>query len=426
MVKVRVASTFVVLVVAAVIGAGAASFERGPYSGAPGNDGVTISWVSAPTVPARIEYEVRAEYEITGAMTLSVPVPPLGEDPAVTTTHAKLSGLLPSTDYVYRVVLTEEEAETASPVGAFSTAPLPGEDVSFAVLADTQLQSEGTNRLKLVGDAIAKDETPFDFILHAGDLVESPIGDYWPHWFASFEAMLLRAPFLPVLGNHERNHRTYYEAFVLPPGGGRDDEQWWALHWGDVVVVGLDTNVSRVADYYAQQDWAREHLSGPEPHKFVIFHHPVFSSDALHGSGYSYDVIYHPIFLECGVDVVFNGHAHNYERLERDGIVYLVLGGGGATPRALAEEHVPESIRAIDGNYFYARVEIVDGVIDVDVISVGREPVDGGRLTVRTRRLDAFTPGVPETATFRSHWIWLAVAAIGGLAALVVSRLVSD
>jgi hypothetical protein len=26
------------------------------------------------------------------------------------------------------------------------------------------------------------------------------------------------------------------------------------------------------------------------------------------------------------------GHIHNYERLERDGVVYLVSGGGGAAP----------------------------------------------------------------------------------------------
>jgi hypothetical protein len=30
--------------------------------------------------------------------------------------------------------------------------------------------------------------------------------------------------------------------------------------------------------------------------------------------------------------VVSAGHIHNYERLERDGVVYLVSGGGGAAP----------------------------------------------------------------------------------------------
>jgi predicted phosphodiesterase len=403
------------------------TFVHGPYSGAPSEDSVTISWLCSPPVPARIEYGPRVAFSAQGALPYSLAVPATAEDPRYPTTHVLLGGLLPTTEYVYRVVLIEEDVETESPIGSFRTEPDPGEPVSFAVIADTQWQWEGTDRLELVGDAIASDPTPFDFVLHAGDVVESPSSYYWDHWFSSFDEMLLRSPFLPVLGNHERNHRSYYDAFSLPPGAGKNDEQWWALHWGDVVVVGLDTNVSRVADYHAQQDWAREHLSGPESHKFVIFHHPVFSSDAFHGSGYSYDLIYHPIFVEHGVDIVFNGHAHNYERLERDGIVYLVLGGGGATPRALAEEHVTESVRAIEGHYFYARVEMVDGTIDVDIISVAREPVDGGKLTIRTRRLDAFTPGVTGTVVLRSPpWVWLAVAAVGGLVALLVSRLVSE
>ena len=367
-----------------------ATFVHGPYSGAPSDDRVTISWLCSPSVPARIEYGPRVAFSKQGALPYSLVVSATAEDPRYPTTHALLGGLLPMTEYVYRVVLIDEEGETESQIGSFRTEPGPGEPVSFAVLADTQRQLEGTNVLELVGDAIAADPTAFDFVLHAGDVVESPSSYYWDHWFSSFDEMLLRSPFLPVPGNHERNHRSYYDAFSLPPGAGKDDEQWWAFHWGDVVVVGLDTNVSRVADYHAQQDWAREHLSGPEPHKFVIFHHPVFSSDALHGSGYSYDLIYHPIFVEHEVDIVFNGHAHNYERIERDGIVYLVVGGGGATPRPLAEEHVDGSIVAAEGHHFYARVMTSVKGISVDIVSVAKQ-TNGAVSPTPDLLIDAFT-----------------------------------
>ena len=33
--------------------------------------------------------------------------------------------------------------------------------------------------------------------------------------------------------------------------------------------------------------------------------------------------------------VVFNGHIHNYERFERNGVEYVVSGGGGAEPYPL-------------------------------------------------------------------------------------------
>jgi predicted phosphodiesterase len=39
------------------------------------------------------------------------------------------------------------------------------------------------------------------------------------------------------------------------------------------------------------------------------------------------------MFIEHGVDMVISGHDHDYERLERGGIVYVVSGGGGADLR---------------------------------------------------------------------------------------------
>lgn len=140
-----------------------------------------------------------------------------------------------------------------------------------------------------------------------------------------------------------------------------------------MIIVGLDTNVSRPADYFAQQDWLREQLSGPEPHKFVIFHHPVFSSDPFYGTGYQFDVIYHPIFLETGVDVVFNGHSHHYEHIVRDGVTYFVVGGGGATPRQTTPDHIQGSDVSIEGHHFYLRIVTSPDGISAEAVSVAQE-----------------------------------------------------
>ncbi len=371
-----------------------ATFAHGPYSGAPGGDSIAISWESESPTSARIEYGPRAEFDASGTLSEVVLVPAPGED-ADATTHVELDELKAGTDYVYRVVLDNGEEEAASGVGLFCTEPEPGAPVSFAVLADTQLQSEGTNRLEMVGDAIASDSTPFDFILHGGDIVESPSSYYWDHWFSSFDEMLLKAPFIPVLGNHEKNHRSYYEAFCLPPGEGKNGEEWWALHWGDVVVVGLDTNVKKASDYTAQQDWARAHLSGPEPHKFVIFHHPVFTSDAYHSTGTFLDRIYHPIFVETGVDIVFNGHSHHYEHIVRDGVTYLVVGGGGATPRQTRPDHIQGSDVSVEGHFFYTRVNTSGDRIHAETVSVAKLLPDGS-VAATGETLDAFA--LPEEA----------------------------
>jgi len=406
----------VLIAICVACSAVASSFVRGPYSGAPSIDSVVISWQSSTPLSARVEYDRLPDYESSGTFAWLLEISPAETDESQPV-HVTLEDLEPDTEYVYRIILEATEGESVSPLGRFVTAPPPGELVEFAILADSQWQWEGDNRLESVGDAIAADETPFDFILHAGDVVESPAGHYWDHWFAAFDGMLLRAPFIPVLGNHEKNHGSYYDNFVLPPGAGKRDERWWALHWGDVVVVGLDTNVRQAADIMEQQEWARLHLSGPEPHKFVMFHHPVFSSDAFHGSGYSYDVIYHPIFVENNVDIVINGHAHNYERIQRDGVTYLVIGGGGAVPRELADSLVEGSIIAIEGYNFYLRVQTAKDGIEVEAVSVAQAAEDSFQPT-DGRLLDSFS--LPIRAAVRTNSTWLLVllgllsTAVGG------------
>jgi predicted phosphodiesterase len=365
---------FVGLVLAPAVGAFPATMPlvRGPYSGGPGTDSIVISWVVSPSLPAKLEISPIDAEAPQGAFPRVIDIAAPGED-ADGQVDVLVDGLAPATAYVYRVIVQSGSEIATSPIGRFETAPAPGQTVTFAVLSDTQWQWEGANRLAVIGDAVAFDAARsggFDFILHAGDLVETPNAAYWEPWFDSFETMLLAAPFVPVLGNHEKNSVSYYKAFAHPPGAGQGDERWWALHWGDVVVVGLDTSVTRADRILEQQAYARAELFGPERWKFVIFHHPIYSSDAYHGSGYGYELIYHPIFVEAGVNVVFNGHAHNYERIEKDGIVYLVLGGGGAVPRELAPTRVEGSIVAIENHNFYARVAATKDSVSVDIVSV--------------------------------------------------------
>ncbi|KUK27647.1 MAG: Phosphoesterase [Acetothermia bacterium 64_32] len=345
----------------------------GPWTGAPAPDGVTVSWAALSPVelsyrPLSTDRERTLWYEGTGIA------------------EVRLEGLAGGTWYEYRFTFPSGEA---SPVGWFFTAPDPGQPVCFAALSDTQRQWEGPNRVELVARAIASDPWPFHFLLHAGDLVESPTQENWGFFFRSLTPALLRAPLLPVLGNHERGSITYFKHFDLPPGEGKLGERWWALHFGDVAVVGLDTNVTRPQDYHAQISWLRENLSGPEPHRFVVFHHPVFSSDALYGPGSpGLELLWHPVFVELGVDVVLSGHAHNYERIQRDGVTYLVIGGGGANPSRLSPARVEGSQVAYDDRLFYVAVLASREGIEVKVVGVAK--VAGDKVIPCPEVLDAF------------------------------------
>ncbi len=406
-------------ILAGLIGLAAAAspFLHGPYCGAPARNSITISWSSVLPVPARVEYGLQAEFIASGLLRESVRLP---AREGSSTVHVALKHLEPGTCYAYRVVLMDKDEELSSSVGCFHTAPEAGEPVRFAILADTQWQLQQANVLQWVGDAIASDPTPFDFILHAGDIVERPSDVYWDHWFASFGQMLLRAPFVPVLGNHEENDDSYFETFSLPPGEGKESEQWWALHWGDVVVIGLDTNARRGADIIAQQDWARNHLSGPEPHKFVIFHHPVYSSDSYRDTGTALEDTYHSIFVEHGVDIVLNGHSHHYERIACDGVTYLVLGGGGATPRRMQSEPIEQSKALSAGHFFYTRINVSSNRVRVETVSVAELLADG-TVAQSSHSLDSFELPMetPEDSSPAAWIIFIAAIATG----IVVFRL---
>ena len=91
-----------------------------------------------------------------------------------------------------------------------------------------------------------------------------------------------------------------------------------------------------------QARWARRTLARSRARcKVVAFHHPIWSS----GSGKNSAArkarrrAFEPILQRGGVDLVLNGHIHNYERTKplwsgrinrRRGITYVVTGGGGA------------------------------------------------------------------------------------------------
>ena len=341
----------------------------GPWTGAPDRTSITVSWFSSPPTAATIRYGPLSLYWMTGELPFSFSHAPQtsGEQEIV---HVKLENLEPSTWYVYKLVFPTGEE---TPIGTFRTAPEPGEPVTFAVISDTQWQWTGVNRVQMVAEAMACDGVAFHFVLHGGDLVETPIPEHWRFFFTSLDPVLRWAPLIPVLGNHERDSLSYYQHFSLPPGGGRLGKRWWAFHWGDLVIVGLDSNAKTPRDYLEQLEWIRKNLSGQEPYKVVIFHHPVFSSDVHYGPGAEgLQKLWHPVFAELGVDLVFNGHAHNYERIVRDGVTYLVVGGGGANLYPLSPARLEGSVFGDDEHYFYVVVRADEDGLTVRVMKVAK------------------------------------------------------
>jgi acid phosphatase type 7 len=221
--------------------------------------------------------------------------------------------------------------------GRFKAPPTGSAPFEFVVFGDTRTRHELHQR---VIDAMIRHSEP-DFVLHTGDLIQDGYNAAeWPTFFGIERELLRRTVFFPVLGNHERNNRRFYDFFdVTTP--------YYSFNWGNAHFVILDSDVQnwnpadtvRRAFWDEQASWLEQDLSkNKAAFTFVTMHHPPFTVNqrAEHMSKETPTLV--PMFEKYGVTAVLAGHDHNYQHHVRNGIHYIVTGGGGAP---LAETKTP-------------------------------------------------------------------------------------
>ena len=83
-----------------------------------------------------------------------------------------------------------------------------------------------------------------------------------------------------------------------------------------------------------QLEWLEKELAGSgSDWKIAFFHHPMYAS-GMHGSDEILKGQLEPLFVKHGVNVVFTGHEHFYERIKpQKGIQYFVEGQLGQAPQ---------------------------------------------------------------------------------------------
>jgi len=299
-------------------------------------DSIIVAWETEQPSQGEVTY---GETEVYGLR---------ASDPAVTASHAlTLTGLASYTVYHYRV---ESGGVPLSGELTFRTAAGPDQTrFTFAVFGDTRTQPQFHQAV--VERIVA--QVP-DFVLNTGDLVASGrrAGE-WETFFEIERALLARVPLFPVLGNHEGNSPLYFDLFYLP-----GNERWYTFDYGNARFVCLQ--VDGVADFRPgseQYNWLEETLAAnTQPWLFVAFHVPPYSSvqDDLEDDVRGALV---PLFERYGVDVVFNGHKHNYERNEVNGVTYVVTGGGGAPLYEMQEKEPTQAAFLLVHHFVLVRVD---------------------------------------------------------------------
>jgi tartrate-resistant acid phosphatase type 5 len=248
------------------------------------------------------------------------------------------------------------------------------------------------------------------YIITTGDDYYSPAGGkgtarydestgaYYGAWLKDVTTTGKRCPvglapinaFFPCLGNHDYNSATPAPATYLTyfdlPGAGFDsssgNERYYDFVEGPIHFFVLNSNQVEpdgTSSTSTQAQWLKTQLAASNSTWNIIYdHHPPYCSDLVHGST---RYMQWP-FAEWGADAVLSGHAHAYERIERDGIVYFVNGLGGAARYIFGLPIAGSQVR-YNADWGAQKVTVAEDALVFEFWSADGELIDSYRLPAR-------------------------------------------
>lgn len=324
-----------------------------PYLNSPATDSMVVRWETDVPASSRVQWGAAVPMkESTGAEGMR------------TLHEVRLDGLETGAQYFYQAVSRDDAGnEIESAVQTFGTAVAPGTAFGFVVFCDTQSNPDVVRKLA----EFAYAQRPA-FTLVGGDLVsDGTVKEHWTgHFFPNMEPLNTRVPLVPILGNHDKNAHHFYDYFTLP-----EPEHHYQFDYGDLSVFMLDSEKSfrESGDEYR---WLDTRLRRSKAvWKIVMLHKPAYSSDeddygdtantrSVMGDMNARRLV--PLYERHGVDIVWSGHIHSYERTwplkggkavsPKKGVVYLVTGGGGGGLEKAGPVRAPISAKVYSGHHY--------------------------------------------------------------------------
>jgi predicted phosphodiesterase len=262
--------------------------------------------------------------------------------------------------------------------------PSAKDTVQFLAIGDT---GTGDRAQYEVATQLAKARAvfPFTFAIMMGDNMygNERTSDYAKKFELPYKPLLdAKVEFYASLGNHDDPNQRLYKPFNM------NGERFYTFKKGNVRFFALDSN------YFdqTQADWLEKALAGStEDWKICFFHHPLYSSGGRHGSETDLRAQLEPLFLKYGVQVVFAGHEHFYERLKPQKGIYYFVNGGGAKLRSGDIKKTAMTEVGFDSDRSYMLVEIAGDILTFQTLSRTGKRIDSGSI----RRP---TPAAPTTA----------------------------
>ncbi|WP_068398800.1 purple acid phosphatase family protein [Kribbia dieselivorans] len=225
----------------------------------------------------------------------------------------------PKTAYLYRV----GDGTNWSEWQEFTTASDKAEPFSFIYYGDSQ--NDVKDHASRVFRRAFRDRPDAKMIIHAGDLVNTANRDHeWGWWNYASGWINGNINTMAVPGNHEYQSGkltpVWSHQFENPKNGPAAvdavaPESVYFTDYQGVRFIGLNTNLQN--DKVAMQEQAdfldKALAENPGKWSVVTFHHPVFATASSRNHQNVRD-FFLPIFEKHQVDLVLQGHDHNYAR----------------------------------------------------------------------------------------------------------------
>jgi predicted phosphodiesterase len=327
---------------------------KGPYLQQLTPDSIVIMWETNTAADSQVD----CDDGVSGPLSFYV-------DESVKIHEIQLTGLAADTAYYYTVT----SGTKTSPTSTFATAPDGPRSFRFVAYGDTRTNANA--HAAVIQGIINTPGGAPEIVIHTGDLVENgdDSGQWGRQFFGPAHDLMINTPMLPIIGNHEGSGNLFRDLFSLG-----DNDDWFAFTYGSVRFIGLNTHnrsyspgsvqYNWLAGYDDGGQWVPGELESDEYNNatwhIVYFHHPPYTATENHSDDMDVQQDLVPLFEQYGVDMVFNGHSHAYERYFNNGIYYIVAGGGGAPLRNVVNDTV-EPIREFGESAYH------HCVIDVDV-----------------------------------------------------------
>jgi len=292
----------------------------------------------------------------------------------------------PASPITARAAAMQQSAAAPAPIQV--APPREKDSVRFAIIGDT---GTGTSSQYQVGEQLtrARQMFPFEFVIMLGDNIygsERP-QDFVNKFEKPYKALLdAKVPFYAALGNHDDPTQRYYKPFNM------NGERFYTFTKGSARFFVLDSNYMD----QGQLKWLEEELSrATDRWKIAYFHHPLYSSGEKHGSEIDLRTQVEPLFMKYGVDVVFAGHEHFYERIKpQNGIYYFIEGGSAKLAKGDIRRTALTAV-GVDTDVTFMLAELGKTNMQFQVLSRAGKRVDGGILPL--------TPDPPRSADASSR-----------------------